>query len=70
MELTRLTAPLAKLGDVASLVSANANMVVLECSDADTVMAAATKPQRTIRAKPISISRHEGIDITGAVSEE
>jgi hypothetical protein len=42
MELTRLTAPLAKLGDVASLVSANANMVVLECSDADTVMAAAT----------------------------
>jgi hypothetical protein len=42
MELTRLTAPLTQLGDVAGLVSANANMVVLECSDADTVTAAAT----------------------------
>jgi hypothetical protein len=42
MELTRLTAPLAQLGDVASHVSAHANMVVLECSDADTIMAAAT----------------------------
>jgi hypothetical protein len=42
MELTRLTAPLAQLGDVASVVSAQANMVILECSDADTVMAAAT----------------------------
>jgi hypothetical protein len=42
MELTRLSAPLAQLGDVASLVSANANLIVLECSDADTVMAAAT----------------------------
>ena len=42
MELTRLTAPLAQLGDVASLVSAHANVVIFECSDADTVMAAAT----------------------------
>jgi hypothetical protein len=42
MELTRLSAPLARLGQVARVVAEHAGPVVLWCSDANSVMAAAT----------------------------
>ena len=42
MELTRLSAPLARLGQVARVVAGHAGPVVLWCSDANSVMAAAT----------------------------
>ena len=42
MELTRLTAPLAHLGDVASVVSEKTGPIVIKCRDADSVMATAS----------------------------
>jgi hypothetical protein len=42
MELTRLSAPLARLGQVARVVAEQSGPIVLSCSDANSVMAAAT----------------------------
>jgi hypothetical protein len=42
MELTRLSAPLAQVGSVARVVSEEAGPIVLSCSDANSVMAAAS----------------------------
>ncbi|MGC1418879.1 MAG: hypothetical protein WA786_02000 [Acidimicrobiales bacterium] len=42
MELTRVLAPLAQLGQVARVVAEQSGPIVLSCSDANSVMAAAT----------------------------
>jgi hypothetical protein len=42
MELTRLSAPLAQVGSAARVVSEEAGPIVLSCSDANSVMAAAS----------------------------
>jgi hypothetical protein len=42
MELTRLSAPLAQVGRVARIVSEETGPIVLSCSDANSVMAAAS----------------------------
>jgi hypothetical protein len=42
MELTRLSAPLSQVGSVARVVSEEAGPIVLSCSDANSIMAAAS----------------------------
>jgi len=53
MELTRLTAPLAHLGEAATLVSEKTGPIVIKCSDANSVMAVASLSGQL--ARPVGV---------------
>jgi hypothetical protein len=66
MELVRLTTPLAHLSEVAIVVSAQAGPLVIACTDADPVMAAATLRGQLDR--PVGVWLHVSSDYSPAVA--